>query len=54
MTKEQIAYINNELQQIYTRGIDSVHMANALLALEKAYTEAVEKEQAQKDSKTEF
>ena len=46
MTKEQIVYINNELQQIYTRGIDTVHMANALLALEKAYTEAVEAEKS--------
>lgn len=28
--KEVLISINNELQQIYVRGIDTVHMANAL------------------------
>lgn len=28
--KEVLITINNELQQIYVRGIDTVHMANAL------------------------
>ena len=39
MMKKQIAFINSELQQIYVRGIDSIHMANALMELERVFNE---------------
>lgn len=37
--KEKLVNIHNELQQIFVRGIDSVHMANALIAIEQVIQE---------------
>ena len=31
--REQVIAISNELQQIYVKGIDTIHMANALKGL---------------------
>ena len=33
--KNTLITIHNELQQIFTRGIDTIHMANALVQLEQ-------------------
>lgn len=38
---DKIATINNELQQIYVRGVDTVHMATALTLLEQVYSELI-------------
>lgn len=35
--KNQIVAINNELQQVFVRGADAVHMANALVQLEQLF-----------------
>lgn len=51
VTKEQIALINNELQQIYVRGIDTLHMANALAELEKIYKELSDSEKKEENKK---
>lgn len=37
--KEKLINAHNELQQIFVRGIDSVHMANALVAIEQVINE---------------
>lgn len=37
--KEKLINAHNELQQIFVRGIDSVHMANALVAIEQVIQE---------------
>ena len=42
--KQELAAINNELQQIYVRGIDAVHMAKALMTLEELYNKCPEEE----------
>lgn len=33
-SKDLLIQIHNELQQIYVRGVDSIHMANALVQIE--------------------
>lgn len=40
--KDELIYINNELQQIYVRGIDTVHMANALNVISQLIKSAEE------------
>ncbi len=42
----KIIAANNELQQVYVRGIDAVHMAKALMAIEEVYNELLEQETA--------
>lgn len=37
--KDKLINAHNELQQIFVRGIDSVHMANALVAIEQVIQE---------------
>ena len=48
---EKLMYINNELQQIYVRGVDTVHMAKALQAIAELVDE--EQQKAAQEQKTE-
>lgn len=45
--KEVLIGINNELQQIYVRGIDTVHMANALNMISQLIREADESDKGE-------
>ena len=42
---DKVIAANNELQQVYVRGIDAVHMAKALMTLEEIYNELKAKEE---------
>ena len=46
--KEKLIQAHNELQQIFVRGIDSVHMANALVVLEQVIKELGEEKSEDK------
>nr|MBQ4455632.1 hypothetical protein [Clostridia bacterium] len=46
--KEKLIQAHNELQQIFVRGIDSVHMANALVVLEQVIKELEEEKSEDK------
>ena len=46
---EQVNFINNELQQIFVRGVDCAHMINALNMLQQVQGQAAEYDQMKAD-----
>lgn len=52
--KDQLIRAHDELQQIFVRGVDSIHMANAIMILENCIRDLEQQEQseaAKEDSK---
>ena len=47
--REKLKRVNDELQQIYVRGIDTVHMSQALLTLTDVLNELDKQEETDND-----
>lgn len=47
--KDQLIRAHDELQQIFVRGVDAIHMANAIVVLENCISELEQNEKALKE-----